>query len=144
MYSQEFIKEVKRCYPNSPEIIEAAERGDYFLGRYLDDNYSGAVPASYVLSHSPEEVRQKALLEEDRSRLYHLWLSGNCYAEHGEREYYCPANWIQNNYDTVPNHWELTKQICKGAKYVGYYPDCERYGCKYMCWAKYDALTGQF
>ena len=62
MYSQEFIKEVKRCYPNSPEIIEAAERGDYFLGRYLDDNYSGAVPASYVLSHSPEEVRQKALL----------------------------------------------------------------------------------
>lgn len=138
MYTKEFIESVKRCYPNSEEIIRLAEEGSYFLGRYLDDSSSDAVSTKFILTHTPEEVKQRAVQEKERRDLYHLWSSGACYGEHGEREVYCPANWLQNNND--PRRYELTEQICRGSHYVSYYPACERYGCKQKCWEKYDAL----
>ena len=139
MYSKEFIEAVKRCYPNSKTIIDLAEKGDYFLGRYLDDSRSGSVSVSYILSHSPEEVRQEALKEKERSDLYSQWVSGECYSDGQGRQTYCPANWLQNSDN--PRRYEFTEQICKGARYVSYYPACERYGCKQECWAKYDVLA---
>lgn len=139
MYSKDFVDAVRRCYPNSENIIAAAENGDYFLGRYLDDSAFGAVDAEFILTHTAEEVYQKAMVEKERRELYRRWSRGECYDNSGERQVYCPANWLQNNNNS--RRYELTDQICKGAKYTGYYPDCERYGCKHLCWEKYDTLT---
>ena len=136
MYSDDFIRDVRRCYPDSKDIIAAAENGDYFLGRYLDDNSSDTVSIEYILTHSFDEIRQRALIEKQKSELYSRWVSGDCYTDKGLRESYCPVNWLQNS--SNPRRYELAEVICKGAKYTSYYPDCERYGCKHECWSKYD------
>lgn len=139
MYTKEFIEEVKRVYPDSKEMIRLAEAGDMFLGRYLDDaRESGCISAEFILTHSYDEIIDAAKRENAKNRLYSKWFSGSCYVGGADRENYCPANHMQNSSD--PDGYDFSKVICQGAKYTGYYPACERYGCKELCWKKYDEL----
>ena len=138
MYSKDFIDAVKRCYPNGKRVIAAAENGEYILGRYLSDNANSSVDADFILTHTPEEVRKEAMAKKERCELYGRWARGECYDRDYQRQVFGPANWLQNNHSS--RQYEFTKKICKGANYTSRYLDCERYGCKHLCWEKYDAL----
>ena len=139
-YTQEFINRVKQLYPNSTEMHKLAEEGNYFLGRWLDDSSSGGFSPSEVLNTPYEELIAKAKAMQDRQQLYADFIGGKCYSTEDLHKAECPVMYMQNS--NHPKRYEFEKQICTGVGYVGFYPDCKKWGCKEQCWAKYDELNG--
>ncbi len=119
-------------------MVRLAERGDYFLGRWLDDGREHGVDAEFILTHSYKEIVAEAKKVLAKNELYRDWLNGSGYVGGADRDNYCPINHMQNSDD--PERWDFQKEICKGVGYVCCYPECERYGCKEQCWEKYDEL----
>ena len=137
-YTEEFIKEVKRVYPNSSEIIKRAENGDYVLGRYLDDSYERNISIEFIENHSYEEIMEKVKRIKEKGELYRKWFDGSAYVGGADRENFCPINHMQNSND--PDKDKFQKIICKDVEYVCCFYDCKKYGCKNQCWEKYDEL----
>lgn len=74
MYTTDLINEVKELYPNSPEMHKAAEEGNAFLGRYLDDGSSGSIPLDTILlATSLEQLQKAARLQKRKLELYKKW-----------------------------------------------------------------------
>ncbi len=48
-YSADLIREVRELYPDSPKMIELAQEGSAWLGRYLDDSCPSGIPINDVL-----------------------------------------------------------------------------------------------
>ena len=137
-YTKEFIEEVKRVYPNAPEIIKCAEDGDYFLGRYLDDNCESSISIEFIENHSYKELMEKVKRIKEKRELYYKWCNGSAYVGGADRENYCPINHMQNSNDT--DREKFAEIICKNVEYVCCFYDCKKYGCKEQCWQKYDEL----
>jgi len=73
-YPEDFIKEVKEVYPDSPDMHRLADEGQYFLGRYLDDSSGGGIPLDTVLTAlTLEELQVKARTEKRKINLYRRW-----------------------------------------------------------------------
>jgi len=73
-YPEDFIKEVKEVYPDSPDMHRLADEGQYFLGRYLDDSSGGGIPLDTVLTAlTLEELQVKARREKRKVNLYRRW-----------------------------------------------------------------------
>lgn len=140
-YTQEFINRVKQLYPNSTEMHRLAEEGNYFLGRWLDDSSCGGFSPSEVLNTPYEDLIIKAKQLQARRDLYADFIGGKCYSTEDLHKSQCPAMYMQNSNN--PNRYEFAKQICAGVGYIGYYPDCKKWGCKEQCWGKYDELNGE-
>ena len=138
-YTQEFINRVKQLYPNSTEMHRLAEEGNYFLGRWLDDSSYGGFSPSEVLNTTHEDLVAKAKEMQARRELYADFVSGKCYSTEDLHKVQCPAMYMQNS--SHPKRYEFEKQICTDVGYVGYYPNCKKWGCKEQCWTKYDELN---
>lgn len=139
-YTQEFIYRVKALYPNSAEMHRLADEGNYFLGRWLDDSSSGGFSPEHILNTPYEKLMQEARIMQDKHKLYQDFLAGNCYSTKDLRKVECPMVYLQ--YNDYKSKYDMEKQICAGVGYVGYYPDCKKWGCKEQCWAKYDEIKG--
>lgn len=73
-YSKEFIAKVKEVLPHDKKIHEMAERGEYFLGRYLDDASDTKMSIDTILlATSLEELQKKARGMKVRLELYTMW-----------------------------------------------------------------------
>lgn len=73
-YTQDLINEVKALYPQSKQIIELAESGSVWLGRYLDDSSPTAIPLDKILlATSLEELQKEARLAKRKLELYKKW-----------------------------------------------------------------------
>ena len=74
IYPEDFKKEVKEVYPNSSDIHQLADDGEYFLGRYLDDSSGGGIPLDTVLTTlTLEELQKEARIEKRKINLYRRW-----------------------------------------------------------------------
>ena len=74
MYTKDLIDEVKELFPDSPKMIELAERGDAFLGRYLDDSSNSSISLDTILlATTLEELQSKARKEKRKVKLYQKW-----------------------------------------------------------------------
>jgi hypothetical protein len=74
MYTKDLIQEVKELYPNSEKMIELAESGNAFLGRYLDDSSATAINIDRVLlATSLDEIQAEARLMKRKFNLYKKW-----------------------------------------------------------------------
>ena len=140
-YTQEFINRVKSVYPNSKEMHRLADEGNYFLGRWLDDSSSRRFSADEILNTPYEKLIEQAKVQKERQNLYGDFIAGRCYSTEDLRKNKCPILYLQNS--NADNKYEMEKKICVGVGYVGFYPDCKKWGCKEQCWAKYDELTTQ-
>lgn len=73
-YSNDFVSEVKRVYPNNREMHRLAEEGNYFLGRYLDDSSQGGISVDEILlATSLESIQNKARELKRKKQLYARW-----------------------------------------------------------------------
>jgi len=73
-YSKELINEVRELYPNSKDLIQAAESGNAMLGRYLDDGSSGGFSVDRILlATSLETLQKEARLAKRKVELYVKW-----------------------------------------------------------------------
>jgi len=73
-YTKELIDKVKELYPNSPEIIKAAEDGRDLLGLYLDHNSSSSIPNEDILNAtSLNELQKRANIQIMKRELYYEW-----------------------------------------------------------------------
>ena len=73
-YSEELIKEVRECYPDSPEMHRLAESGHRFLGSYLADSAQDAIALDTVLiASSLEELKEKAMRMKRKVVIYKKW-----------------------------------------------------------------------
>lgn len=138
MYSQSFINRVKEVYPNSPTIIELAEKGSDMLGRYLDDNSNDTLTPNMVLTSTYAELLAWATRAQEKRDLYHLYTTGACYDTSDLETKMCPILYMQNNCDKEKMAFE--DAICKEVGYVSYFPSCKKWGCKGECWKKYYQL----
>ncbi len=141
MYSKEFIARVKEVYPNSPTIIELAEKGSDMLGRYLDDSSNGSLSPRDVLKSTYEELVNWANKEQEKRDLYHLFTTGACYEASILEQKMCPILYMQNTGDTNKMYFEA--KVCEGVPYVGYFPSCKKWNCKGECWKKYHELKAK-
>lgn len=139
MYNQSFIEEVKRVYVGCANIIACAERGDYILGRYLDDS-CGSISADEVLNLSPIDLQKKAENMKARQNLYKKWSSGECYTDESLSETMCPMLYLQNSNCAWGKKSEIEKILCQGVGYVGYFPGCKKWECRKSCWDKYNEI----
>lgn len=74
MYTQDLINEVKELYPNDKAIHAAAEQGNAFLGRYLDDSSPTGLPLDEILlATSLQQLQDKARMYKRRVELYKKW-----------------------------------------------------------------------
>ena len=137
-YSQQFIDKVKEVYPDSPTIIELAEKGSDMLGRYLDDNSNFYISPRMILDSTYEELVAFAEKSLEKQELYHLYTTGACFDTKELEEKMCPVLYMQNNGDT--NKMYMEAKICQGVGYVSYFPSCKKWSCKGECWKKYYAL----
>lgn len=76
-YPAEFIERVKAAYPNSPNLIAAAEAGDQILGRYLGDDCPRSIDLETIIEmlHDGKalELYQKAIQIKTCRDLYVEW-----------------------------------------------------------------------
>ena len=73
-YTKELIDEVKALYPTSTQMIEHAESGSVWLGRYLDDGSPTGIPLDrFLLANSLEELQKEARLAKRKIDLYKKW-----------------------------------------------------------------------
>jgi hypothetical protein len=74
-YSDQFKKELKELFPNSPQMHEAAEQGRDIVGRYLDDSTQGiGVTADEILlATSLEVIQAKVRMQKRKKELYVKW-----------------------------------------------------------------------
>lgn len=73
-YSADLIREVRELYPDSPKMIELAQEGSVWLGRYLDDSCPSGIPINDVLlATSLDELQKKARLYKRKIDLYKKW-----------------------------------------------------------------------
>lgn len=73
-YSESFKSELRKLYPDDTNLHEMAERGDVFLGRYLDDSCGTGIPIDTILcAVSLEELQNKARLMKAKVLLYNKW-----------------------------------------------------------------------
>lgn len=73
-YSEAFKQKVKQVYPDSKEMHQMANDNVYFLGRYLDDSSSSAIPARMVIDATSLEVlKEYAKKELAKVDLYREW-----------------------------------------------------------------------
>jgi hypothetical protein len=73
-YTQELINEVKALYPTSTEMINHAENGSVWLGRYLDDSSPMGISIDRILSAtSLEELKKEAIVGKRKIELYKKW-----------------------------------------------------------------------
>jgi len=73
-YTQELINEVKALYPTSTEMINHAESGSVWLGRYLDDSSPRGISIDRILSAtSLEELKKEAMVGKRKIELYKKW-----------------------------------------------------------------------
>ena len=134
MYTREFIEKVKRVYPDSPMIIDAAERGLPILGRYLDESSCSGFSSRFTaLSH--EELMTRARIMQARQEVYSDWFSGRCYSVETREEEMCPAYYMQNNGDK--DRYEFEAIACKEVGWVSTFSSCKNWSCKQKCWQKY-------
>lgn len=74
MYSQTLINEVKELYPHDEKMQRMAERGDDFLGRYLDGSSQESIPIDTILlATSLEELQRQARVIKRKKELYAKW-----------------------------------------------------------------------
>lgn len=137
-YSQAFINRVKEVYADSPRIIELAESGSDLLGRYLDDSSNDTLTPRMVLESDYETLVVWAKKTQAKRDLYSDYTRGLCYETRDLEEKMCPILYMQNNGDTDKMYFEA--KICQGVGYVGYFPDCKKWGCKGECWKRYYEL----
>lgn len=137
-YSQSFINHVKEVYADSPRIIELAESGSDLLGRYLDDSSNDTLTPRMVLESDYETLVAWAKKAQAKRDLYSDYTRGLCYEVKDLEEKMCPILYMQNNGDT--NKMYMEAKICQGVGYVGYFPDCKKWGCKRECWKRYYEL----
>lgn len=138
MYSKEFIARVKEVYPDSPTIIELAEKGSDLLGRYLDDCSNSTLSPRMVLESTYEELVEWARKAQARIDLYSDYSRGVCFDTKDLENKMCPILYMQNNGDKDKMSFEDV--ICKEVGYVGYFPGCKKWNCKGECWKKYYML----
>jgi hypothetical protein len=73
-YTKELIDEVKELYPTSTQMIELAENGSVWLGRYLDDSSPTGIPLNRILlATSLEDLQKEARLSKRKIELYKKW-----------------------------------------------------------------------
>ena len=73
-YTKELIDEVKALYPTSAQMIEHAESGNAWLGRYLDDSSPTGIPLDRILlATSLEDLQKEARLGKRKVELYKKW-----------------------------------------------------------------------
>lgn len=74
-YPDDFKKELKEVYPDSKEMHDLADKGGYFLGRYLDDSsYGTGVSIDEILTAlTLEELQAKARIQKRKINLYRSW-----------------------------------------------------------------------
>lgn len=73
-YTKELIDEVKALYPTSTQMIEHAENGSVWLGRYLDDSSPTGIPLDRILlATSLEDLQKEARLSKRKVELYKKW-----------------------------------------------------------------------
>lgn len=77
MYSEKLINEVKRLYPDRPDILNLAEKGDKWLGRALFNHMDKFIPIDRILAcESNDELGDlyhQARKQKERLDLYDLW-----------------------------------------------------------------------
>lgn len=73
-YSDDFKRKVKELYPNDTNMHNMADRGDDFLGRYLDDSSSSNIDCDTILiATSLDELQKKARALKQKKELYAQW-----------------------------------------------------------------------
>lgn len=81
-YSQEFIEQIKKVYPESEEILKLAQEGNPFVGRYLDDSRSMFPYKTIYKFFTPGEKYDEEKFgcivklinaEHEKLELYRLW-----------------------------------------------------------------------
>jgi hypothetical protein len=73
-YTKELIDEVKELYHDYPKMIEHAESGSVWLGRYLDDCSPRTIHIDKILAAtSLDELKKEALLLKRKVDLYTKW-----------------------------------------------------------------------
>lgn len=73
-YPKEFIEAVKKCYPNSNEIISLAQKGSTMLGRWLDDSCSDSLPIDLILrATSLGELKTIATKAKEKVDIKNWW-----------------------------------------------------------------------
>lgn len=76
-YPKEFVKKVKREYPDWQDLHEALDAGNDFLGRLLDDSRHFAMKAEEIIAAFEEgceyKVKRAAEKAVRRTKLYVEW-----------------------------------------------------------------------
>ncbi len=74
-YTKELIDEVIKLYPNDARIIELAENGSVWLGRYLCDCAPTGISIEFALAcKTIEEVHQHANYCKRKINIYKKWM----------------------------------------------------------------------
>ena len=72
-YPPEFIARVKAAYPDYPEMIEKAEQGSPWLGRYLCDSVPNGISFITVLTKPQKTLVELAEAGLEKERLWRDW-----------------------------------------------------------------------
>lgn len=75
VYSQKLIDDIKRFYPNSPDIIRLAETGSFALGIQLNIKSSGSIDLKTIMSATNLiDLKNKAWDIVQKRSLYDRWI----------------------------------------------------------------------
>lgn len=73
-YTQDFIDEVIKLYPDYPKMHELAINGNAFLGRYLDDSGATSIHMDRILlATSLDELQKEARVLKAKRELYNKY-----------------------------------------------------------------------
>ena len=137
-YTDAFINKVKDVYPDSPQIIEAAENGDEVLGEYLRDNSQFVLTPQMIMSVPDNQLTIIAKDVQRRIDLYNEYNRGDCYSQAELENAMCPILYLQNKYPYKKYDYE--HKICNFSSPVGNFKVCKNWNSRKRCWAKFHEL----
>jgi hypothetical protein len=76
-YTDELVNGIKSLYPEQPEMIELAEKGDPYLLMYLKNSWEQISHEEILSATSLTELKEKAIIIQQKVELYNLCISQN-------------------------------------------------------------------
>ena len=129
-YSKEFIEKIKEVYPDSKEMLELAENGDRFVGRYLDDSRS-SYPYKTIYNYFGEDGKVDAETfdkfvklvkkEHEKVELYSTWW--NTEAKHLEQNRKYSDEFIARVKEVYSDNPEIIKSAENNESFLGRWLD---------------------